>query len=82
MGMKITGTAKITVGFASVIVCFALTSIDFATEAADFGLSWSVSYLSIILKKKLVRFGCTSFFFTLFATHTHVTFLFYLYENL
>lgn len=81
MGMKITGTAKITVGFASLIVCFALASIDFATEAADFGLSWSVSYLSIILKK-LVRFGCTSFFFTLFASHTHVIFLSYLYENL
>lgn len=62
MGMKITGTAKITVGFASVIVCFALASIDFATEAADFGLSWSVSYLSIILKK-ISSFWMYVFFF-------------------
>lgn len=38
MGMKITGTAKITVGFASVIVCFALVSVDFFKEAVGFVL--------------------------------------------
>lgn len=57
----------VTVCFATVIVCFTSGFVCFPKESVDFVLSWSISYFSTFIKKKLILYWRLGYHF---GSHT------------